>query len=59
MAYVQVTRIRPSTPLGLVADAGALMGAGLAVPFVMLLAGLPIALLIAAALWLGGRLFGG
>jgi hypothetical protein len=56
MAYVQVTRIPRPGVLARAADAGLVLTV-LAVPFVILAAGAPLALTIWAVLWAAGKLF--
>ncbi len=56
MAYVPVTRIPPSGPIGWLGDFGSLVLVLLAVPVGLLLVGAPIALLIKGILLLVDRL---
>jgi len=57
MAYVPVTRAPEPGVAARVADMGLIFG-GLAVPFLIIAAGAPIALAIAGVLWLVARVFG-
>lgn len=57
MAFVPVTRVPRAGLAARVADMGLIFG-GLAVPFLILAAGAPIALAIAGLLWLVARVAG-
>jgi hypothetical protein len=57
MAFVEVTRIPRPGLAARVADMGLLL-TGLAVPFVILAIGAPLALALWGLLWIAARLFG-